>query len=59
MDDHEKEPGTVIAADKDGIKVCTGKGVLVLKEVQSPGKKRMKCEDWLKGNSIEINTILG
>lgn len=59
VEDHEKEPGTVIAADKEGIKVCTGKGVLVLKEVQSPGKKRMKCEDWLKGNSIEINTILG
>ena len=54
-----QEPGTVISADRDGIRVSTGSGQLLLKEVQSPGKKRMKCEDWLIGNSIEIHTVLG
>lgn len=51
--------GTVADVSPEGIIVCTGEGALLLKEVQSPGKRRMKCEDWLKGNSIEIHTVLG
>ena len=52
-------PGTVISADNEGIRVSTGEGILRLIEVQTPGKRRMTAEDWLKGNSIEINTVLG
>lgn len=52
-------PGTVISTDNEGIRVSTGEGILRLIEVQTPGKRRMTAEDWLKGNSIEINTVLG
>lgn len=62
-DDKEKSachvPGTVISADPEGIRVCTGDGILRLTEIQTPGKRRMDTEDWLKGNSIEIHTVLG
>ena len=51
--------GTVAEVSAEGIAVCAGEGALLIREVQSPGKKRMKCEDWLKGNSIEIHTVLG
>lgn len=51
--------GTVADVCASGISVCTGDGALLITEVQSPGKRRMKCEDWLKGNSIEIHTVLG
>ena len=36
--------------------VATGKGTLVLKEVQLEGKKRMLVKDFLLGNKIEIGT---
>lgn len=52
-------PGKILAADDDGIKVGTGKGILILKVIQMPGKKRMAVKDYLKGNSIEINSVLG
>jgi methionyl-tRNA formyltransferase len=52
-------PGTVLSADPEGIRVQTGDGVLKLTEIQTPGKRRMKTEEWLKGNNIEIHTVLG
>lgn len=39
--------------------VDTGEGKLSLREVQMPGKKKMKIDDFLRGNKIEISTILG
>ena len=55
----DERPGAVIALTDDGIAVQTGNGVILLTEVQSPGKKRMASSDWLRGKNIEINTILG
>ena len=57
--DYNSMPGAVCAVNNDGIAVSCGKGTLILKEVQSPGKKRLRSCDWLKGNSIEISTVLG
>lgn len=48
-----KEDGTVLAADKDGIKVACGGKVLVVTEIQAPGKKRMAVGDYLRGHAIE------
>ena len=49
-------PGTVSFVTKEAIGVATGKGTLVLKEVQLEGKKRMLVKDFLLGNKIEIGT---
>ena len=46
-------PGTIIAAGKDGIEIaCAGGKTLLITELQAPGKKRMRAEDFLRGNKI-------
>lgn len=57
--ENKETPGKILAADDEGIKVGTGKGILILKIIQMPGKKRMAVKDYLKGNSIEIYSVLG
>ncbi|MBO4913139.1 MAG: methionyl-tRNA formyltransferase [Butyrivibrio sp.] len=52
-------PGTVSFVTKDAIGVATGKGTLVLREVQLEGKKRMPVKDFLLGNKIEVGAKLG
>jgi methionyl-tRNA formyltransferase len=51
-------PGCILAVEKDGIAVQTGKGVLVLTEIQLEGKKRMTTEAFLNGYSVETGTYL-
>lgn len=51
-------PGTVTAADRDGIHVSCGNGVLILTEVQLEGKKRMDADAFLRGYRIEAGTLL-
>ena len=55
----DKNPGTVINVDKEGIKVSTKDNVILIKEIQMPGKKRVLVSEYIKGNSISTNTILG
>ena len=54
----DMEPGTVIAADKSGIHVSCGNGVLILTEIQLEGKKRMEADAFLRGYKIETGTLL-
>ncbi len=56
--DFKKDPGTVVKVDKDGILVACGKGSLLIKVIQFPGKKAMNVEDYIRGNSIEEGTVL-
>lgn len=46
-DNQGKAPGTILAADKNGILVATGQGAMRLIELQPPGKKAMKAQDLL------------
>lgn len=46
----EHEPGYVLKADRNGIYVAAGTGIAVIKEIQMPGKNRMKVEAYLRGN---------
>ena len=58
----EKKPsvnGEVILVEKDGIHVRTGEGVLVLKEVQLEGKKRMPVRDFLLGYPVKAGEVVG
>jgi methionyl-tRNA formyltransferase len=43
-------PGKVLAIGKDGIQVASAAGVVLLKEVQPPGKKRMPAYDFTLGH---------
>ncbi len=45
------EPGTVVRVDKTGIAVATTDGLLVLEQLQPPGKKAMAVADFLNGRA--------
>lgn len=52
-------PGTVIKSDsKAGLYVSTGDGILKIKELQMTNSKRMLATDYLRGNVIEVGSIL-
>ena len=46
-------PGTILSADKSGIRVACGKGVLRLLEVQKAGGKRLSVSQFLQGNPLQ------
>ena len=47
------EPGTVVKADKKGLKIACGEGsVLEICELQPDGKKRMPANAFLQGKPI-------
>ncbi len=56
----DKPAGTIIQADKSGIYVATGNGVLVLEQLQIPGKKAMPVQDILNARSswFEVGSVL-
>lgn len=51
--------GTIIAAGDNGIDIAASGQVIRITEIQMPGKKRVDVKAYLKGNSIEIGTVLG
>ena len=54
-----KECGTILKVDKDGIRVATKDKILLIEEIQMPNKKRVAVCEYIKGNKIEEDTILG
>ena len=54
-----EEPGTVVSVEKDSINVLTGKGILKIKSLQIPGKKRMDTGAFLRGYHVAKGTKLG
>ncbi len=55
----DAKPGTVISVDHRGISVCCGKKVLLIKKIKVPGKREMLVKDYLKGNIISEDIVLG
>ena len=53
------EPGTVVEVTKNRIKVQTGRDLLVLKQIQLEGKKRMDVAAFLLGYKVEEGIVLG
>jgi methionyl-tRNA formyltransferase len=52
------KPGTVLQADKRGISIACGTNNLLVREIQSEGKKRMTVESFLCGHPIAPGTLL-
>ncbi len=52
-------PGCVTDVSKNGIKVLTGDGELLIRELQPEGKKRMSADAFLRGYHLEPGTVLG
>ena len=51
-------PGEIIKVDKKTVVIKTGMGCLEIVEIQIPGKKRMTIEEFLRGNKLEVGTVL-
>lgn len=51
-------PGTILRVSGDGFEVACGKGTLLVKEIQIPGKKRVLVKDYLLGHKIEVGKVL-
>jgi methionyl-tRNA formyltransferase len=52
-------PGTVLRVSPEGIDVATGSGILSLIEIQPAGKKAMSVEQFVRGSSMTVGTVLG
>ena len=53
------KPGEVIQSDpKAGLVIACGNGAVRILELQAPGGKKMKAEDYLRGHGIPAGTIL-
>ncbi|MGF1722788.1 methionyl-tRNA formyltransferase [Vibrio kyushuensis] len=56
----DKASGTILKADKTGIYIATGNGVIVLEQLQVPGKKAMSVQDILNSRAswFEVGSVL-
>ena len=53
-DEGEGEPGCVISADaKTGLIIACGSGAVRILELQAPGGKKMRAEDYLRGHALD------
>ena len=56
---YKDAPGTIVDVTKEGILVSTGEKALLIKKLQFPNSKPMMVRDYLNGNEINTNIILG
>jgi methionyl-tRNA formyltransferase len=52
------EPGTVVQADAQGVRVACGQGQLCITQLQRPGGKRLSAADFLRGCPLQAGQRL-
>ena len=58
VESSNKEPGTIINVSKEGMKVSTNLGVLLIKKIQFPNGKPLTIEQYTNGKDIEVGCKL-
>ena len=53
------KPGSIVSADKTGVRIACASGTLLVKELQLAGRKQLAAADFLRGCPLEPGTILG
>jgi methionyl-tRNA formyltransferase len=56
-EEKEKTPGKVVRILKEGIAVATGKGDLIIEELQPEGKRKMSAQDFISGHKIKEGDV--
>ena len=57
--DGQGQPGEVIAIDRDGLHVATADGIVVIRELQAPGRKRLTAAQFASGRGIAVGDVFG
>lgn len=52
-------PGRVVTHSSSGLAVETGRGMIDIREVQAPGKRRMPAAEFLRGFPLPVGSVLG
>lgn len=58
LGEEESRPGRIEAVTRDGISVGTGSGLLVLRTVQAPGKRRVTGAEFARGRRLAVGDSL-
>lgn len=51
-------PGTIVAADRTGVRVACGEGVLVITHLQRPGGRMLPAGEFLAGCPLAVGDVL-
>jgi methionyl-tRNA formyltransferase len=51
-------PGTIVTADRSGVKIACGEGSLVLTHLQRPGGKMLPAGEFLAGYPLVVGEVL-
>lgn len=54
-----REPGRIKGVTEDGLEIETGKGSIIVGEIQSPGKRRLSAEQFMRGSQFHAGSTLG
>lgn len=57
-EDYSDIPGEIIKVDDDGVLVQTGKGSILIEELQFPNKRKMNVSEYIQGNEIKEKIVL-
>ncbi|WP_373898502.1 methionyl-tRNA formyltransferase [Haloimpatiens sp. FM7315] len=52
------KPGTILNVSKEGIEVACLENTLLVTKVQIPGKKPLEVKEFIKGNTVEVGTLM-
>lgn len=52
------EPGSILPPADDAVRIACGQGVLAVRELQLPGKKRLAAADFLRGCPLAVGSRL-
>jgi methionyl-tRNA formyltransferase len=52
------KPGEVIAIDRDGLHVATADGVVTIRDIQAPGRKRLSAAQFASGRGVAVGDVL-
>jgi len=51
-------PGTIVAADRTGVRIACGHGVLIVTHLQRPGGKMLPASEFLAGYPLAVGEVL-